>query len=317
MAWEKRGSCRYYYRVAKVGGRVVREYFGKGSLAEIAADIDDLARIRRLAAAADAADERERNKKEIKKWVRQLDKVSRTAEAFATLALAAAGFHRHKRGEWRKKMTQPSLPGPMPDMVKALLPRAAKGKAGDHGPFEEAVRDLIKRARSGDKTVLPAVTWLFAQHLPPEWVPAGDVPGTVCYHLARRVTGDDLLRREAARAMCEQVEESLVGKDAPVIERLLAQRAAICWLATYVADLEALQAPDTLAAARYHAALQNAAQKRFLACLRALAVVRRLAVPVLLKKVAQLNINLGDGTQHVANTTAKAEGNQAKVTVKD
>jgi hypothetical protein len=95
MAWER----GYYYRVRKEGGRVVREYVGRGRPAELAARLDALAR-----------QERERGRAALRAAKAELDALDAPlndlndlAELLARAALLAAGFHQHKRGEWRKR----------------------------------------------------------------------------------------------------------------------------------------------------------------------------------------------------------------------
>jgi hypothetical protein len=41
MAWEQRGSRRYYSRTRRVGGRRVRQYYGNDERAELAAAEDE------------------------------------------------------------------------------------------------------------------------------------------------------------------------------------------------------------------------------------------------------------------------------------
>jgi hypothetical protein len=61
MGWEKRERGGLYYtRSRRVDGRVVREYFGTGPLAEIVALEDDLERLQKEEEAAYRKEERER-----------------------------------------------------------------------------------------------------------------------------------------------------------------------------------------------------------------------------------------------------------------
>jgi hypothetical protein len=96
MGWDR---GRYYTRSKKVHGRVVREYVGTGRLAELAAQRDDREREQRRRDAAILRDQRA-------DWAAldaAIRALSEQVELVARAALRAAGFHQHKRGEWRKK----------------------------------------------------------------------------------------------------------------------------------------------------------------------------------------------------------------------
>ncbi len=98
--WETRERGGFYYtRSRKVDGRVVREYVGGGVLGELAARTDAEDRRRREEAAAAWRKEREC----LEGLVSLLDEVCEDVETVTRAALIAAGFRRHKRGEWRKK----------------------------------------------------------------------------------------------------------------------------------------------------------------------------------------------------------------------
>ena len=99
MGWEERGGRRYYYRARKVGGRVVKEYVGSGPMAELVASQDAAARAERAAVAARLRAERER----VAPAEADLAAIEEVAEALARVSLVAAGYRRHKRGEWRKR----------------------------------------------------------------------------------------------------------------------------------------------------------------------------------------------------------------------
>jgi hypothetical protein len=95
MGWER---GRYYTRSRKVNGRVVREYVGAGRVAELAAQLDSLDREQREL----GRDARRATEAELAEVDRPLIELNLLAEGLVCAALLAAGFRRHKRGEWRK-----------------------------------------------------------------------------------------------------------------------------------------------------------------------------------------------------------------------
>jgi hypothetical protein len=104
MAWETRQrGTRYYTRSRKVGGRVVREYVGRGIVGELAAREDEARRQQRTEALARRREERRRDEEEsraLRDLVASLDALAATLTA---ATLGAAGYHRHDRGQWRRR----------------------------------------------------------------------------------------------------------------------------------------------------------------------------------------------------------------------
>jgi len=99
MGWETRGNQRYYYHKQRLNGKVVSTYMGRGTAAELADGIGILT--------TDALDsERWERRQQRDKWKAQ-DAAEQTAfdtvEAVFQQAMIDAGYHRHKRGEWRKR----------------------------------------------------------------------------------------------------------------------------------------------------------------------------------------------------------------------
>jgi hypothetical protein len=94
MGLKRIGNGTYYYKSVREGGRVRSEYRGRGPFAELYALLGEQSRLRRAAErqVRQAVEEQEH---EIVEW---FDDV----EAVARLALTAAGYRRHHRGEWRK-----------------------------------------------------------------------------------------------------------------------------------------------------------------------------------------------------------------------
>jgi len=99
MPWVRRGRHRYYVRRRRVRGAVVRQPFGRGPEAQLAA-----------ALAAQRQREREaewaRRRRERGRWeadTRALQRLIAVSDLLVRAALVAAGFRQHQRGEWRRQ----------------------------------------------------------------------------------------------------------------------------------------------------------------------------------------------------------------------
>lgn len=99
MSWEtrKRGST-YYTRSRRVNGRVVREYIGGGIDGALVAQLDAIERNRRENDAYLWRTERSR----LEAIDKALAVYCQHVNAEVCQALIAAGYHQHKRGEWRR-----------------------------------------------------------------------------------------------------------------------------------------------------------------------------------------------------------------------
>jgi hypothetical protein len=99
MGWKQINGRSYYYRSVREGSRVRSEYFGTGEVASLVSQIDMINRYDRETerrawkgekGQADAED------RELSDW---FDGIAAVADA----AMIAAGFHKHHRGEWRRR----------------------------------------------------------------------------------------------------------------------------------------------------------------------------------------------------------------------
>ena len=97
MGWDKGG--RYYTRSLREGGRVAREYVGRGAGAKLAARLDELERDQRRT----AREVRRLDREQADALDAPLDDLNDAADLLVRAALLAAGFCQHNRGEWRKK----------------------------------------------------------------------------------------------------------------------------------------------------------------------------------------------------------------------
>ncbi len=100
MAWETRQrGGRYYTRSKKINGRVMREYVCVGLVGELAAAADARTRVEHQAQRALYRAEQER----IELALAPLEAFCDVVETLARASLLLAGYHRHHRGEWRRK----------------------------------------------------------------------------------------------------------------------------------------------------------------------------------------------------------------------
>jgi hypothetical protein len=101
--WERRERGGLYYtRSRRVNGQVVREYVGGGLLGQLAARLDAEEHRKRQQELAAWKEERER----IEALTAPVEELCEAAEILARAALLASGYHRHNRGEWRKRREQ-------------------------------------------------------------------------------------------------------------------------------------------------------------------------------------------------------------------
>ena len=100
MAWETRPrGGRYYTRSRRINGRVIREYVGAGLAGDLAAAADARARAERHARQAAWRAEWKR----IEFALAPLEEYWDSVETLTRASLVLAGYHRHHRGEWRRK----------------------------------------------------------------------------------------------------------------------------------------------------------------------------------------------------------------------
>jgi hypothetical protein len=285
MGWEERKGKRYWYDAERVGGRVVKRYVGAGLLADSAEAIRAYVADRRKWARIDrelAAARRSRPSRALT--------LAAVADTVLAAWLPACGWHRPKRGPWRRKRGHTggvpmelavrrtmaewdtdSLWRENGTIPAELVPKAGKPKAG-------AVAAYLKDH--------PAAVSLY-----------GDLSRRVVARLADAVGGDSTLGSAAIKTRAAELRLALAG-DAPTpVELLLAERAVVCWAACHQYELVYYSTLDTSRSHKdheFHERRIASAHRRLLASLKTLAAVRRLKLPDLL---AVVRVAGGDGPQ--------------------
>lgn len=115
---------------------------------------------------------------------------------------------------------------------------------------------------------------------------------------------DDAVEREGILRTLGSMTAELLGANPTKLEKLLVTRIAVCWMQAHYFDaLEGVTASMGRERVPQSAVLgikrQNAAHRRYLQALKALAEVRRLQSPT-------MQVNIGDQQVNVASLTAPA-----------
>jgi hypothetical protein len=147
--------------------------------------------------------------------------------------------------------------------------------------------DLSRRAQKGDKTVLPALREALKDPATVD-ILGGDLAHQAQLSLIAKLAGKNLMFEESLRRKVQLLRGELGGPSPTPLERLVVERVVCCWLHLHHLELTYAQRDSmALDLATYYQRSLDRAQKRYLAAIKALAVLRRLALPVL---VAQVNI---------------------------
>jgi len=105
MAWEQRGTKRYYYRSVRHGRRVTRTYIAAGTFAMLAAERAAEARAERQA----KVEAWKQARKDMEALDAQFTAWWNASSTLIDAYLTATGYYRHERGPWRKRAEPQSL----------------------------------------------------------------------------------------------------------------------------------------------------------------------------------------------------------------
>jgi hypothetical protein len=178
----------------------------------------------------------------------------------------------------------------------------AKGKPVAQKPDLKEMNVLLARAHEGDRSVLPALRQQLDSR-PELWRQLGDLAMQSQIALVEAVSGKNEITREATFRRMGELEKELLGTEPTPLERLLVDRIMIGWLHVHHAD--AVYARNsgsmTLGQSDCLGRRLERAQRRYLAAIRALAVVRRLQLPLVQVNIADRQVNVASAK--IAATT--------------
>lgn len=174
---------------------------------------------------------------------------------------------------------------------------ANKTNPAEQNPLtEEEKKDIIARAKKGDPTTLPQLVKLLEDPLLVQQF--GDLAFSAERSFIEKIAGNDLLAREALIRNQKLYRKDLNERSETLLERMLVHRVVACWLQVQDAENRYAQRQDKLSIAKskFYLLRIDRAHQRHLSATKALAVVRKLAVPVLQVNVAKKQINVANQT---------------------
>jgi hypothetical protein len=145
----------------------------------------------------------------------------------------------------------------------------------------ERLRELVARAQAGDASVLPALREALDAD-PSLWQRCGDLAAQAQAAWLQLLAGHDLFLHESVQRKLEALRLELAGPDPSPLERLVVERILAGWLQVHYADSSYAQARGPQAAPavlREMQRRQESAQRRYLAAVKQLALIRRLLRP--------------------------------------
>ena len=155
----------------------------------------------------------------------------------------------------------------------------------DAAVAERSVGEVLRRASTGDTSVLPELRSFLDDPAVAETL--GNLSRRVEDELTRRVAGRDLTLCEGLARRLAIMRDELGGLNPTPLERQLAARITLCWLALHDAELRLARAVEVPAKqTEFWDKRVSQAHRRYLSAVKTLATVRRLAVPVI---VGQMN----------------------------
>ena len=157
----------------------------------------------------------------------------------------------------------------------------------------QELMDLTGRAQQGDRSALPGLREVLKDP-----VMVNLFGGNLAYEaqmtLIDKFSGKNLLFRETLTHKLESLRDELSGANPTALERLLVERIVTCWLHLHHMETNYVRRDNMrLELAAYFQRSLTAAQKRYLAAIKMLAVVRKLALPVLQVNIARKQVNVG------------------------
>jgi hypothetical protein len=151
----------------------------------------------------------------------------------------------------------------------------AKQLKTDSQPILDELHELVARARAGDLEILPRLRAVLDEHA--EVWQCGDIALIARDSWIALIAGQDLALKELLMRKAGALRAEVAGPDPSPLERLLVDRIVACWLQAHHADAMVAQAGGvSIRQAEFAGKRQDAAHRRYLTAIGALATTRKL-----------------------------------------
>jgi hypothetical protein len=167
--------------------------------------------------------------------------------------------------------------------TRPLTPAPADANSGaSEGPprpaltRDQAVQILVDRANAGSKSALVSLRTLL-DRCPEIWIQVGDLAQHAELNWLELISGGDHMMIESVKRQLTQLKTQLAGSAPTPLESLLVESVTTTWLAQKHAELGAAKSgTSSLGEANLRLRRAESAQKRHLASIKALAMLRAL-----------------------------------------
>jgi hypothetical protein len=168
------------------------------------------------------------------------------------------------------------------------------------GSTRDRLEALLKRAEAGDQDARVAARILMDAE-PEVWRTLADLPLQAEFSLLAATYGEWSLPTMAVQRRLAELRGELGRVGATTLEQLAIDRVVTTWLAVHLAEIVVAQSKASLAQLDFYQRRATQAQRRHLAAIRTLAVLRRLLTPsvprVNIARVDQVNVAADGGQQ--------------------
>jgi hypothetical protein len=165
--------------------------------------------------------------------------------------------------------------------TQAEAPTGGSDQAKPEPDVLAMLQQVSALAQKGDRQAAKELKRLLDRH-PEVWARGGDLAQEALEYWVTRVVGTDPLSRGCIELKLASLRAELLGDAPTVLERLVAERVLAGWLQVWHVDaLYAGLTPEraTLELLRELQRRQDSTQRRYLAAVKQLALVRRLLRP--------------------------------------